>query len=614
MDEQELIRSNIHAFLKHCEAKEMLRFVTVGSVDDGKSTLIGRLLHDTNSVYADQLDAVKKSTKQEGMEIDFSLITDGLKAEREQGITIDVAYRYFATEKRKFIIADTPGHVQYTRNMATGASTAQVALILIDARLGILSQSKRHAYIAQLLGIPHLAVCINKMDLKGYDEKVFESIKADFSSFTDTLKFERVDFFPISALCGDNIVERSIKTSWFKGATVLEYLETVPIPLHVQHREFCFPVQYVLRPNLAFRGFAGSLASGVVKVGDRVKILPSGRSSSIKAIHTFDGELSEAYAPQAVTLCLNDEIDVSRSDVIIHEDNDFPVSRRLEAMMVWMSEAELDPKKPYWIKHGTALISATVEKIIHSIDVETLSPRSTKTIGLNDIYQAEIFLSRPLVMDEYQRNRQMGAFILIDRLTNATVACGMISGFGANEQADQRILTQGVTGAMRASSHHHSAALVWIEGLPGSGRMIIARALEKRLFEMGCLAYSIDRERMGHRDGVMAKKDGAAIEQQIGLALSLGHIVIVALTMDTEKNHSALQAAFGAIPSARIRVETPKTICADRLRALGADPKSANVSLSPHPAEVLIEGTHLNIDGAVDRLVRLLESKKILVT
>ncbi|HXS18458.1 MAG TPA: GTP-binding protein, partial [Polyangiaceae bacterium] len=345
MSTEQVTPENIHAYLKQHQEKELCRFVTVGSVDDGKSTLIGRLLHDTHGIYEDQLAAVKKATKQEGEEIDFSLFTDGLKAEREQGITIDVAYRYFSTENRKFIIADTPGHVQYTRNMATGASTANVAVILIDARLGVLQQSRRHAYIASLLGIPHLAVCVNKMDLKDYDQGVFEAIKAEFSAFCAQLRFHEVKFIPISAKLGINIVHESEKTPWYNGGTILQYLERVPVRAGINETDFRYPVQYVLRPHLNYRGFSGTIASGRVKKGDTLMSLPSGKMSQVIAIDTFDGEFEEASAPMAVTIRLADEIDTSRGDMLVHPGNVPLQLQRFRAKVVWLNEEPLDRAK-----------------------------------------------------------------------------------------------------------------------------------------------------------------------------------------------------------------------------------------------------------------------------
>ena len=367
--ETELIERDIDGYLVMHQEKELLRLVAVGSVDDGKSTLIGRLLHDTHGVYEDQLHAVKKASTQEGMEIDFSLFTDGLVAEREQGITIDVAYRYFSTVKRKFIIADTPGHVQYTRNMATGASTANVGVILIDARLGVLQQSRRHAYIASLLGIPHLAVAVNKMDLKDYDEGVYRAIVDDFTAFARQLRFKDVQFVPISALKGDNVVHASERMPWHKGGTMLDYLERVPIAEDRNLKDFRYPVQYVLRPDLDYRGFAGEISSGVIRPGDSITVLPSRQETKVAGIDVFDGELAEAYAPMSVAIRLEDEVDVSRGDMLVRTGELPHVRDCFEAMVVWMNQQELDTEKSYLIKHTTQTTRVDVEAVISKTEL-----------------------------------------------------------------------------------------------------------------------------------------------------------------------------------------------------------------------------------------------------
>ncbi len=434
--ERELVSSDIEAYLRRHQDKELLRFVAVGSVDDGKSTLIGRLLYDTGSVYADQLAAVRKATQMAGTEVDLSLLTDGLAAEREQGITIDVAYRYFNTEKRKFIIADTPGHVQYTRNMVTGASTANVALILIDARLGVLQQSRRHAYIASLLGIPHLAVCVNKMDLVAYDRAVFTRIRQEFSKFTEALSFSDVSFFPTSALRGDNCVHRSAQIPWYDGPTVLEFLESVPVHEARDLAHFRYPVQYVLRPNLDYRGFAGRIASGVVRKGDPILSLSSGKTSRVKAIDTFDGELAEAFAPQSVTLRLEDEIDVSRGDMLVHPDDVPRATRTFDARMVWMHEAPLDTKKTYLLKHTTQIVRVDVDRVHWRKDMDTLEEVSASTLALNDIGQVTLTAHRTLFVDAYDANREAGSFIVIDPISNTTVGAGMVIGEARSKDRD----------------------------------------------------------------------------------------------------------------------------------------------------------------------------------
>jgi sulfate adenylyltransferase large subunit len=426
MNESELIDKDIVSYLQKHEAKELLRFVIVGSVDDGKSTLVGRLLHDLNAVYEDQLAAVKRATTMQGEAIDFSLFTDGLAAEREQGITIDVAYRYFATETRKFIVADTPGHVQYTRNMVTGASTADVGVILIDARLGVLAQSRRHAYLSSLLGIPHLLVAVNKMDLRDYSQALFDSICNEFRSFSESLGFRDVTFVPVSALKGENVVQKAPAMPWYQGPTVLGFLESVPIAADRNLDDLRLPVQYVLRPNLNYRGFAGQIASGVVKKGDDVLILPSERRSRVKAIDTFDGELDEAFAPQSVTLRLEDEVDCSRGDLIVHPGNQPRVRRRFEADVVWMHERPLDLKKSYFLKHTTRMVRMQVERVAWKLDLEKLAQLPAETLGLNDIGRLTLTCHQALYFDPYQKNRATGSFVLVDTLSNNTVAAGMI--------------------------------------------------------------------------------------------------------------------------------------------------------------------------------------------
>src|SRR5665213_1163105 len=406
---------------------DLLRFTTAGSVDDGKSTLIGRLLYDSKGVFEDQLEAIRKTTEKRGGEdIDFALITDGLSAEREQGITIDVAYRYFATANRKFIIADTPGHEQYTRNMVTGASTANLAIVLIDARNGVMTQSRRHGFIASLLGIPHVTVAINKMDLVDFSETVYEKIKKDYELFAKQVGIKEVKIIPISALKGDNVVKSSANMAWYKGPTLLEYLEKVEISRDANLVDFRFPVQIVLRPNLDYRGFAGRVASGVVKKGDKIKVLPSGFESTVKSIDTFNGEVDQAYPPMSVTLRLTDEVDVSRGDMLVHPDNLPKSSNKITTELCWMVTEPLSLKKKYSIKHTTQTIKAMVTEIEYRTNINTLYKEKVDQLNLNDIARVKIQTLKPLFYDPYSRNRNTGNFILIDELTNDTVAAGMI--------------------------------------------------------------------------------------------------------------------------------------------------------------------------------------------
>jgi sulfate adenylyltransferase large subunit len=417
---------DIENFLEAEERKDLLRFTTAGSVDDGKSTLIGRLLYDSKNVYEDQIHSVAKaSVNRNAGPLDFSLLTDGLRAEREQGITIDVAYRYFATARRKFIIADTPGHEQYTRNMVTGASTADLAIILVDARNGALSQSHRHACIASLVGIPHFLIAVNKMDLVGYDEAVFEQIRGEFGEFLAKLDASHVSFIPISALKGDNVVEPSAAMPWYHGPSLLEHLETVEIQDEAVGSAFRIPVQRVVRPDHTFRGYAGQIASGVVRPGDEVTVVRTGRKSRVKTITTFDGDIAEAWSPMSVTLTLEDEIDISRGDLIA--SGELPeASRHFEATLVWMNERPLDLERRYLIKHTTQLVPAQIAAVKHRVNVETLDPEPAGTLELNHIGVVEIDALRPVFFDRYRENRRTGSFVVIDAETNATAGAGMI--------------------------------------------------------------------------------------------------------------------------------------------------------------------------------------------
>jgi sulfate adenylyltransferase subunit 1 len=429
MNQSGLIATDINAYLKQHEQKELLRFLTCGSVDDGKSTLIGRLLHDSKMIYEDQLAAIKNDSLKHGTtggEIDLALLVDGLQAEREQGITIDVAYRYFSTDKRKFIIADTPGHEQYTRNMATGASTCDLAIILIDARHGVMTQTRRHSYIASLLGIRHVVVAINKMDLVGFEQAVFERIKADYLAFAGRLGIPDIRCVPISALKGDNIVNPSAHMSWYGGQPLMEILETVQIHRDRNLSDFRFPVQYVNRPHLNFRGFCGTVASGLVKTGDAVTVLPSRKSSKIKSVIVAGEDAPEAFAGQAVTLTLQDEIDISRGDMIAHSGAEVTVSNALKAHLIWMSESELRPGREYWFKFASKLTPGSLQAIEYRIDVNTQQHSPAQALGLNDIAVVDVTLNQPVTVDPYIRNRATGAFIMIDRLSNVTVAGGMV--------------------------------------------------------------------------------------------------------------------------------------------------------------------------------------------
>ena len=427
--EASLLETDILAYLKSHEEKDLLQFLTCGSVDDGKSTLIGRLLHDSKMIFEDQLAAIEKDSKKSGTqgdEIDLALLVDGLQSEREQGITIDVAYRYFTTEKRKFIIADTPGHEQYTRNMATGASNCDLAIILVDARAGVKSQTRRHSYIASLLGIKHIIVAVNKMDLVEYKQSIFDNVKKEYLAFSQQLEFNEIQVIPLSALKGDNVVNNSPELSWFTGRTLMKALEDVQIGQVSSNDEFRLPVQWVNRPNSEFRGFSGTIAGGIIKIGDSVEVLPSGKRSSVKSIVTYDGELPSATSGQAITLTLEDEIDISRGDMICLEGRLAQLGKYFEADIVWMSESALMPNKQYDFKFSGKYASGSIVEVVHRIDINSLQQMDATHLELNEIGPCKVRLTQQVAFDSYQDNRQTGAFIIIDRISNVTVAAGMI--------------------------------------------------------------------------------------------------------------------------------------------------------------------------------------------
>jgi sulfate adenylyltransferase large subunit len=535
---------DVLAYLDRHQQKELLRFVAVGSVDDGKSTLIGRLLHDTHGIYEDQLRAVQRASRKVGTtgeKIDFALLTDGLRAEREQGITIDVAYRYFSTQKRKFIIADTPGHVQYTRNMATGASTADVALILIDARNGVQQQSRRHAYIASLLGIPYLAVCINKMDLVDFKDEAFRSIRRDFSAFANGLRFKEVRFVPVVAVDGDNVVRASERMPWYRGDTLLTFLETVPVDAGKNLDDFRFPVQYVLRPNLDYRGFSGQIASGVVRPGDEVVILPSGRRSRVAAVDGWQKELAEAFAPMSVTLRLTDEIDVSRGDMIVHP-NDVPtVGRRFTAHVVWLSETPLDPARSYFLRHTTRTVRANVERVLGRLDLDSLVETPAERLELNDIGRLAFGCNQPIYFDPYTANRAAGAFVLVDAIGNNTVGAGMIiEALAEEDRAGDRKRASLVTGDERRTRLGHAALAIGFAGGPASGQAAVAYELERALFDRGVAATVIDVEALA--DGTRSPALFADLAAQ---CVDAGLVVILSTGLPRETEREQIRARLG---------------------------------------------------------------------
>ncbi|MFN4097127.1 MAG: sulfate adenylyltransferase subunit CysN [Sphingomonas sp.] len=495
-----LIASDISAYLEQHQSKSLLRFITCGSVDDGKSTLIGRLLYDSKMIFEDQLAALEADSKRvgtQGQEIDFALLVDGLAAEREQGITIDVAYRFFATEKRKFIVADTPGHEQYTRNMVTGASTADLAVILIDARKGVLTQTRRHSFLAHLIGIRHIVLAVNKMDLVGYDQATFDGIVADYRAFAESIGIAEFTAIPISGFKGDNITGASGNTHWYRGPALIEHLETVPVGGDGDARPFRMPVQWVNRPNLDFRGFAGTIASGSVKPGDAVRILPSGRTSHVARIVTYDGDLAEAGRDQSVTLTLTDEVDCSRGDVIVAADSPPEVADQFQATIVWMDQEELLPGRAYWLKLGTQTVSATVQPPRHVICVNTMAELSAKTLALNDIGVAEVYTDRPIVFEPYADSHDMGGFILIDKLTNATVAAGMLN-FSLRRAQNVHWQALEITREAHAAQKGQHPRLLWFTGLSGSGKSTIANLVEKKLHALGKHSFLLDGDNVRH--------------------------------------------------------------------------------------------------------------------
>ena len=509
--QSDLIATDIEAYLAQHEKKELLRFLTCGSVDDGKSTLIGRLLYDSKMIYEDQLAKLEQESAVHGTTgggFDPAMLADGLKEEKEQGITIDVAYLYFSTAKRKFIIADTPGHVQYTRNMATGASTANLAIILIDARKGVLEQTKRHSFLTNLLGIRHILVAVNKMDLVEYSEDVFKQIKSDYRDFASRLDIPDLHFMPLSALLGENVVDRSANMPWYDGPTLMNFLnDTIEIGSDRNLRDFRFPVQFVLRPDLNFRGFAGTIASGIVRVGDEVLSLPSRKTSRVKEIVTFEGNLQEAFAPMSVTLTLEDEIDTSRGDMLVRPGNVPKIDEKFDAMLVWMSEQPMLTGQQYVFKHTSKMISGTISTLRYRVDVNTMKSEPAPTLELNQIGRVNVHLNQSIAYDQYRKNKSTGAFIVIDRITNNTVAAGMILDRRTSEDRtdawdvvpQSESLTaeiSNVTAEERQARLGQKPATILLTGLPGAGKSTTAYALERRLFDRGRTATVLDGQNL----------------------------------------------------------------------------------------------------------------------
>ena len=577
----------IEAYLAKYGRREMLRLLTCGSVDDGKSTLIGRLLYDSQQVHDDVLAAVRKASDRFGTtgdEVDLALLTDGLQAEREQGITIDVAYRYFATDRRKFIIADTPGHVQYTRNMATGASTCDLAIILIDARYGVLEQTRRHSFICSLLGIQHFVIAVNKMDLVDWSEQRFQEIRDAYGEVAARLQVRDIHFIPMSALKGDNVVARSEKMPWFQGSPLLDHLETVHVASDRNLVDLRFPVQHVLRPNLNFRGYAGTLASGVIRVGDTIAVVPSGKQSKIKSIETFEGPIQEAFASMSVVLTLTDEVDVSRGDMLVAPNNAPPLSNSVEAMVVWFDGEGLQPGKQYLIKHATSQTAAIVTDVRYRINVGTLHREPAANLLMNDVGRVHIECARPIAADAYDKNRTTGSFILIDRLSNATVAAGMVLERKLAEDTTKRQRSSAdagshvrlqkkrkVTPEARKAQLNQEPFVLWITGLPRAGKSSLAYALELALFEQKHQVHVLDGEilRTGiNRDlgfsGADRWENQRRAAELAKLNLSFGVSTIIALVSPIRFERQQAREIVGNEHFIHVFCDAPLEVCEAR--------------------------------------------------
>ena len=617
----------IKDYLARQERKELLRLLTCGNVDDGKSTLIGRLLHDSKNIFEDQLEALARDSKKRHVgneEVDLSLLVDGLQAEREQGITIDVAYRYFSTDKRKYIIADTPGHEQYTRNMATGASTADLAIILIDARNGVQTQTRRHSFIVLLLGIRHIIVAINKMDLVGFDQQVFAGIQRDYEAFIGDLTWQpkSVSFVPISALKGDNIVQPSEHTPWYQGPTLMHILDTIELSADRNYQDLRFPVQYVNRPNLNFRGFAGTLASGVVHKGDAVRVLPSGKDSHVKSIVTFDGELEQAGPGQAITLTLEDEIDISRGDMLVHPQNLPLLTDSFEAMLVWMSEEPMLPGKKYDFKRATNYLPGSVPDILYKVDVNSLENQQASSLQLNEIARVKVALDAPIAIDGYQQNKTTGAFIVVDRLTNGTVGAGMIQArpqaAGGDESRQAHVAT-----AERAARFGQQPVTLLFTGLSGAGKSTLAYALERRLFDMGRAVYVLDGQNLRQDLSRDLGQDLAGREENWRRAARVarqfnkaGLIVLAAFVAPSSEGRAQAREAIGAQHLITVRVEASMQACVARdpqgLYAAdeeGTIPGKSFPYQAPEDADLCIDTEQLSVDEAVEQLLALLRDR-----
>ena len=572
------IATDIETYLAEHERKTLLRFLTCGSVDDGKSTLIGRLLHDLRMIYEDHmagLEADSATFGSAGDQVDLALLMDGLKAEREQGITIDVAYRYFSTARRKFIIADTPGHEQYTRNMVTGASTCQLAVILIDARLGVLAQTRRHSYIVSLLGIRNVVVAVNKMDLVGWSEERFDEICGDYREFAKGLELVDPYFLPMSALQGDNVVEPGDNLAWFDGPPLMEHLETVDVEVGVDLERLRLPIQMVVRPDLDFRGFAGTVASGALRPGDGVVALPSGMRSTVARIVTFDGDLEVAGPGRAVTVTLVDEIDVSRGDLLVGVDQVPTRAHDVDAMLVWMAAEELEPGRQYLLQSAGGISNASITSIRHRVDVDTLEERQAVSLGLNDVARCAVTCDREMFFDSYGENRRTGSFILVDRMSNATVGAGMVIGASSawDRQPDAGLHRQAssISGAERSARFGQQPCTVLLTGLTAAGKSTIATALERRLFDRGATTIRLDGEnvRLGiSRDLGFSSQERSENLRRVAevarLVNSQGIIAIAALVAPKDEVRARARELVGDDKFVEVFVDTPLELCRER--------------------------------------------------
>ncbi len=627
---------SLDALLQQVQQSDLLRFTTAGSVDDGKSTLIGRLLHDAKGIYEDQLAALHRDSRRSGQEtVDLALLTDGLRAEREQRITIDVAYRHFSTPRRRFIIADTPGHEQYTRNMVTGASTANLAIILIDAQNGVVTQSKRHGFLATLLGIPHLVVAVNKMDAVGYSQATFEEIRREYAEFSAKIRTQDLTFIPISALRGDNVVTRSARMPWYAGAPLLTHLETVHIASDWNFVDFRFPVQYVLRPGADFRGYAGAVASGVVRVGDEVVVLPSGKRSRVSRILAPGGEVEYAFPPQSVTICLEDDIDISRGDMLAHPANLPWMAQELEALLVWMGDEPLRMDRPYLIKHTTNMVRGQCLELRYRIDPNTLHRQPAETLKLNEIGRITLRMFRPLLCDEYQRNRQTGGFIVIDPVSNFTVAAGLIidrlHGYEAPLPASREITRHAgqVTPGDRAALLKQNPATLWLTGLSGSGKSTIAYALEQKLVASGHACVVLDGDNIRHglnRDLGFSPEDRSENIRRIAEVAKLfneaGLMVITAFISPYREDRAKAREIIGAGRFIETFVDAPLAECERRdpkglykkARA-GQIPEFTGISApyeAPEQPDLRLDAGGRSVDELVAMVLAELVGRKLL--